>query len=400
MKAKVLLLFSFSLFLAFCAYSYTQTDPNLVLLQNGYYQAFQESMWNIGYHQRQISTIIYTIIICLFFLSYAFFLRQKKKIKVWLLIGVSLILFFSFPTLSHDVFNYIFNAKMVVVYQANPHIHTALEFSQDLWTRFMHNTHTAAPYGYGWTALSLIPFVAGIQKFILTLFAFRVWMYVGLFVLMFIQYRLARLLKDEDWKKNVWVFILNPLVLVETLNTLHNDVWMMVFAYTSLYFVWKMTLEKKKTVHLLVLGILSFIASYSIKFSTVALLPIFSLIVLPKKYSKGILVSLKKHWAELSSMVMFLPLLIERSQQFHPWYLIWSLSFISFIKNTYIRMFLIAFSFSSLLRYIPYLSQGDFSGNVLLHQKMITWIGGVTVFLLMTVLFRLQQTQKGRAMLQ
>ena len=45
------------------------------------------------------------------------------------LISIVLILLLSHNALSHDMFNY-FNARMVVKYAMNPHIHTALEFKR------------------------------------------------------------------------------------------------------------------------------------------------------------------------------------------------------------------------------------------------------------------------------
>lgn len=394
MKARLLLKLLAIPYLIFAIYSYTQTDPNLVLSQNSTYWSFQQQMWSIGYHQRLISTVIYIFLTVLMFLSYV--LVQKKTFvqKIKYLAMIALLLLISYPALSHDIFNYMFNAKMVVVYHMNPHIHTALEFGNDLWTRFMHNTHTAAPYGYGWTILSIAPFLFGLQKFVLTLMSFKLWMYIGFFLLIWFQYKLSIVLKYKEWKDNIWLFVLNPLVLLETMSTLHNDVWMMLFAYISILFLWKSKMLKHSRILNLCISFIFLFVSISLKFATVSLLPAFLILAFPVKKIEAVRFIIEKHWADHFSILLFVPLFLNKSQQFHPWYLIWSLSMIPFMKSTFIKKLFIAFSFSSLLRYVPYLFQGDYSGSVSLHEKVITWVLGFIFFGILVLFSRFVQTKK------
>ena len=53
---------------------------------------------------------------------------------------------------------------MVVDHSANPHISTAWDFVSDPWTRFVQNAHSPAPYGYGWTGLSVGPYLLGFKR--------------------------------------------------------------------------------------------------------------------------------------------------------------------------------------------------------------------------------------------
>src|SRR3990172_6981226 len=132
----------------YSVYSFSQTDPNQVFFSQSWYWQFQKFMWRLGFQER----------------------------------------------LSSDIYNYIFNAKMVWVYGANPHRQVALNFPDDQWLRFMHNTHTPAPYGYGWTMLSLVPSVIGQNHLKLTLLLVK--MFVGAFFagVIFFQSKIGKLL--------------------------------------------------------------------------------------------------------------------------------------------------------------------------------------------------------------
>ena len=94
-----------------------------------------------------------------------------------------------------------------------------------------------------------------------------------------------------------------------------------------------------------------------------------------------------------ASFLLFLPLLTARSQQFHPWYLLWPFVWIPFIKNAFWRALLIAFSFSSMLRYLPWLYNGGYDGGVLSQQKSITW--GVAL-LLLVLMYAIHYSKKSK----
>jgi hypothetical protein len=66
-------------------------------------------------------------------------------------------------------------------------------------------------------------------------------------------------------------------------------------------------------------------------------------------------------------------LFTTRSQQFNPWYLIWPLSFLPFLRSKTLKAGLVVFSFTSLLRYVPLLFVGGYSEAVQLQMRVITW---------------------------
>jgi hypothetical protein len=253
----------------------------------------------------------------------------------------------SYPALSHDIFNYLFNAKMVLWYQANPHVRVALDFPQDPWLAFMHNVHTPAPYAYGWTLISLLP--VWLSRFHLQtgMLLMRVLVIVALGLVIVLQ---EKLVKRQDLYR-LAAFALNPLVMIETVSNIHNDVVMMALSLGSVWIVSKSRLPLKGK---WVVGGAFFLVSVSIKYASVMLLVGY----LAWKIIKRIT------WGTAQMTSHFLPLLTARSKLFLPWYLIWPLSFIPFEGSFVARTILVLFSFTGLLSYLPYLYTGDFSDQL------------------------------------
>jgi len=377
------------LFLGYSIFSYSLTAPNLVLSTNPDYWQWQTWMWQTFFNNRQLLTITYSLILTGLFLGYGLLIylfatnQQRFNFKQLIVAVLFLVLplIFSNNALSYDVFNYIFNAKMVAVYHANPHVQTALEFSTDTWTRFMHNTHTPAPYGYGWTALSMIPYAFGLGKFITTWVSFRLFSLLSLFLLMLIYQRYVKKINLQ-----LFMVLFNPLLLIEVVSNSHNDLWMMVPAIVSLMLVSR---QPQKIGWSLVL----LLFSISIKFATLILLPIWLGLVF---YHRQSFFSnlLSNYWPLMASVLMFIPLLSTRSQLFHPWYLIWALVWLPFIKSshTWINLILI-FSASSLFRYLPYLYYGQHTTQTLFQQQLVTWIPALlylSLLLIKQLIFKLR----------
>jgi hypothetical protein len=406
-----------TLFFLFCIYvialamysvfSFSLTDPNLVLTTWASYWNFQQWMWRTFFDNQILMTKVYAGLIAVLFGVYFYLLKQlhteKKVISAlpwWQkLLGISALIFpllFSYNALSYDVFNYIFNAKMVLVYHANPHIKVALDFfGQDDWLRFMHNTHTPAPYGYGWTLWSLLPSAVGMNKFLPTWMIFRLFSVLGVFLLLWVLNTLHKKLKEdssENFFFNLCVIFLNPLFLIEMVSNSHNDLWMMVPALASLALIahprkgWQNMLAVSASILLLAFSV-------STKYASLLLLPIWlffllrnttffgrvhnGLVPINRKLSEIFtqkIYFLRTHWADVSSLLLFLPLMSSRSQQFHPWYLVWLLVWFPFIRWNWLKHAIIVLSISSLFRYTPWMWNGGYSDMIINQQKMITWI--------------------------
>jgi hypothetical protein len=385
----------------FAIFSYSLTDPNLVLTSWLPYWQFQQWMWQTFFQNAPLLTYTYTALIIGIFGLYMGLVRSAPQdivskfgqMKSFLIIVLLTIapLFLSYNMLSHDVFNYIFNAKMVLAYDADPHVQVALDFQQDNWTRFMHNTHTPAPYGQGWTALSLLPYAMGLSKFTFTWLIFRGWSVLSVVLTAIVIWFVAKRIHQNITYRELTLLFLNPLLVIEVVSTIHNDLWMMMPAVLSLGLIIKPL--KNKTVSILISALLLFLSS-SIKLASIVLLPLWIFFLfyhfsIWAKLHQGIIKmkqkklaklftqyveSIRGYWAEIAVILCFIPLLTDRSQQFHPWYLTWLLVWLPFLKVKWMKGSIVVLSVSSLLRYIPWLWVGHFSDQVILQEKAITWV--------------------------
>jgi hypothetical protein len=385
-------------FLLNCVYSvwsFTQTDPNLVFTTWPPFWSFQNWSWQLS---NLTTTHIYIFLLSALFGVYWFVAQNipsNFSLKKVLLIGAFIAspLLFSNNALSHDVFNYIFNAKMAVKYGADPHVKVALDFKFDPWTRFMHNVHTPAPYFYGWTALSTIPYFLGFEKFVLTWLLFRLWSALGLGLSLFFLWKIME--KSGMGTLRHFAFVMfNPLLLIELISNSHNDGWMMWPALAALWLV----MEKNKSFPSLVkigLSLALLLFSFSTKYATVVLIPIWLSLIFSHKLKWKFIEDFR---FDVASLLLFVPLLTARSQYFHPWYLSWSFLFFPLVKSRWIKVALIVLSISSMFRYTPWIHYGGFEFTPLIEyqQRLITWAPLVLVPLFYIVSILASKLSKSR----
>lgn len=349
-------------------YSYTQIDLNLFLSRFDPILSGQKFFQYIGYFQRPLSTYLYLGIIVLMFALYFFILNAARKGKVqkrdvWKIIIVGAgILTFSYNAFSYDFFNYIFYGKIITFYNQNPYLRTALEFPQDPMLNFMRWTHNTYPYGPVWLGLTVPLSFLGFNFFLPTAILFKALAsaaYVG--TAYFIS-RILRKVAPGSETLGLVFFALNPLVIVESLVSSHNDIAMMFFAVTGLYF-----LVSRKIVS----SFLYLLLSIGLKFATGLLAPLFiwSALSRNKNYEKQFL-------AAVVLMAIGIVLASFRSN-FQPWYLLYIMPFAALLaKKYFIFIPVMVLSFSSLLMYVPYLYNGNWDPPI---PTILFWINASAI---------------------
>jgi len=315
-------------------YSFTRLDLNLT-----WFHPVPEQLKLLGWFLRPQATWIFLSLVVLLTLSYWQVVKRKFNWR-WLVL-ICIIGIFAYPMFSYDIFNYLFNAKMVLVYGANPHVKTALDFAFDPMLRFMQNTHTPAPYGYGWTAISLIPGLAWFfGKFAAAFLSMKLFTAIFYLLQVWLLNRLvSAIFPKEKWR--VVLFALNPLVLVETLINGHNDVVMMFLALLSYWFF----LNRQK-----ISALLSLLASAATKYATIVLTPLY-LIKLKWKYWD---------WPSIAAILLFL-VPFTRPNQIHSWYLIWGFSFAVLSKYRWLTAAFTVLTIIGLIRYAPFIYAGHWN---------------------------------------
>ncbi len=352
--------------IALLLYSFTQVDLSLTLSQVSIWQGVQKAFQYVGYFNRPLSTALYIGIIIFMFILYLKTLDMVRnnlltgKLLWKIIIAISAVLFLSYNAFSYDLFNYIFDAKIVTFYNQNPYEHKALDYPGDPMLSFMHWTHRTYPYGPVWLFLTVPLSFIGFGYFLLTFYLFKLLMVLGYIGSAFFIERIAKKL-EVNTLLALSAFALNPLVITESLVSAHNDIVMAFFAIVAIFYFF----EKKFFHSIVLLG-----ASAAIKFATILILPAL-LLETVFKVSRETVVK-----AVVVSMIAGVAIAIGRTN-FQPWYLLFVIPFAALISNKfYVVIPIVVISFFALLQYVPFLYLGNWNPPVplILNQMMIVSI--------------------------
>lgn len=365
----------FGLFL----FSFTQIDLGLTLTRVSFWQPIQRGFQQIGYFQRPLSTFLFISLVILLSTLYFYLVKsvsQKilKRRDFWVLVlATSAILLLAYNAFSYDLFNYLFDAKIVTFYHANPYTHKALDFPDDPFLGFMHWTHRTYPYGPAWLAFSVLLSFLGLQKLLPTLILFKMLAVASYLLAIKLIVDLHKTVsKSDSGLRAAALFAFNPLIVIEALVSAHHDLLMMSLALGSFWLV-----SQKRFWPALVL----FILSAGIKFATFFLLPVFLYLAWQNKRGKPIVwdkVFLASFWL----MVAALAALIVRDE-LKPWYLVYLIIFLPFlVERKVITGAAIGLSLGAVLSYSPYLYHGHWNPPVPLI-KNILMVGGAALGLAM-----------------
>ena len=333
-------------------YSYSLVDPNLTLINSPIWTSFRNTLVYLGYYQRQWSWIIYLLLIIILFLFYSYFVKQFKKfnpLKLSFLIGGVLLV--SYPFLSHDFFNYLFDAKIVTFYFKNPYFYKALDFPADPWLRFMHWTHNTYPYGPSFLLVTLIPSFFAFGKFILNFVFFKITWFVFYFLAVYCLNRLN--------KKWAIIFATNPLIIIEGLVNSHNDLIAVCLAIIGIYYLFK---KKNLLAKLLLL------LSGGIKYITLPL-------IFLKKFKSQMTNnnSNSKFKFQITKLIFIIEILVlvylSIFREIQPWYFLTLFAFLPFYEQLIMRLNI--FFVGLLLSYYPYIRLGGWDSVEKIQLKHI-----------------------------
>lgn len=353
-------------------YSFTQVDLGLTLTRASVWQGIQTWFQHIGYFDRPVSTYLYTGLITLLFLFYFLFLKVAKEKKldgkqVWkILILITIILTFSYNAFSYDLFNYVFDAKIITHYQQNPYEHKALDYPGDPMLGFMHWTQRTFPYGPIWLLVTVPLSLIGSQVFLVTFFLFKIMITSCFLGTIYMIRKIMQKVAPADEAFSLVFFGLNPLVLIECLVSAHNDIVMMFFAITAVYYLLQQKIVKSTIFYILSIGI---------KYATVFLLPVFLYVWRQQQRKKNI--NWEKVFLVMTLLMSFGVIGATYRTNFQPWYFVQMLPFAALIgRKPYILISTVILSVASLLQYIPFLYTGNWDKPIpsILDMIMIAGI--------------------------
>lgn len=357
-------------------YSFTQIDLGLTFARASFLQSTLKSFQYVGYFNRPLSAVLFSSIVVLLMALYMWtlFLVWKKKITVrttaLITILASVVLVFSYNAFSYDLFNYVFDAKIVTHYHQNPYFHKALDYPNDPMLGFMHWTHRTYPYGPLWLGISIPLSYIGMGYFLITLYLFKILAAASYLLSGLLIFKIAKKTKLVNPNFALAFFALNPFVLIESLVSAHIDAVMMAVALGGVY----MLVSNKKYTGFVLLTL-----SILIKFATVLLVPLFLWYPFSKHKNKDFIFFL------CSTLLMVFGVYLQvaaATKTFQPWYFLLVLPFASLLTNKY-YVFIpsVVFSFLVLFQYVPYLYTGNYDPPISqVMIQMLWWSIGISLF--------------------
>ena len=329
-----LFLISYFLFLiSFVVYSYTQVDLNLTLSSDPTYQSIQRQLTQLGYFNRPLSTAIFFSILAGLVTCYLLLVIFHNKWRLttkqlWtLLFTLCSLLFVSYPSFAHDIFNYMFDARTIVKYGQNPYFTTPLNFPQDDWTRFMRWTHVGSVYPPGWLVTTVPFYLLGFGKFTLTLLSFKL---LGLISFLASGWLMFKIAGRKAWI--LWSF--NPMILIESLSSVHNEITMA--AFTLLAF----RLTQKRTV----------LTRTVLKRASPYILLIFAGLI---KYTSFLLIPFLNRPVRAAAAAWSGAIAFFFIREINPWYILLPVTISFMSKNKYLTYLSLASSALIMYRYYP-----------------------------------------------
>ncbi len=331
-------------------FSYGFIDPNIHLTANTSLESIIKPLSILVYDYRPITTILFFVFICVLFAYYIYFFVKSKDLfhsfgSILKVAGITaLILMFSYPALSYDLFNYMTTAKVSYFYKENPYIVMPIEIPNEPFLSFTRASNKVALYGPVWLLITALPHYVGGGSIWATIIAFKTFNAIAYLGFAYIMYRVTKSVK------NVIFFAMNPLVLMEVLVSGHNDIYMMIFAVTAIL-LWEKNGAGNK-----IGGLVSFVASCLIKGASIVLFPIFFI----KNVSRDRLLFIS-YW--LLAFVFFV--VAPLREELYPWYAVWLISIASLFdmkKHAALVIFTVVLSFALELRHLPYMWMGFYDG--------------------------------------
>lgn len=341
-------------------YSFTQIDLSLTFSRIDFLRELVKNFQYIGYFNRPLSSFLYILLVVFLFNFYLGILvaahaKMIDRKTVWrLVIATACVLVFSYNAFSHDLFNYIFDAKIVTYYQQNPYEHKALDFTGDPMLSFMHWTHRVYPYGPVWLGLTVPLSFIGFNFFLPTFGLFKILMALSFLGTIHFLGKISDKISPDKTLFIMSFFAFNPLVVIESLVSAHNDIVMIFFACLAIYHL----MTRKYLFSYGALGL-----SAGIKFVSGLLIPVF-LITDYLRFKKK-----KVNWNYvLYSMIILMiagVVYVSSRTNYQPWYLL-NVLFIGALLSYRFYVFIpLAFiSLVSLFNYVPYLYLGNWDPPV------------------------------------
>jgi len=207
--------------------------------------------------------LIFSVIYLLLIKKERQIFKNTKQILTFIIL-ISFIFMLILPYLSSDIYYYIGDSWLSAKYNENPYYVAVTDLQEKgINDEILDNTGvwkgTTSVYGPLWNAIARILVSFSFGNVTIALFIFKIAAYLIHILNSYLIYKITKS------NKYMLLYGLNPLILIEFLSNVHNDIYLILFMLLAIYF-----LIRKRNI----LGvIISLALSISIKYSTALIVP-------------------------------------------------------------------------------------------------------------------------------
>ncbi|MFA6428557.1 MAG: hypothetical protein WCW02_03380 [Candidatus Buchananbacteria bacterium] len=193
--------------------------------------------------KNNVLTVILVIAIFLFVFSFVYFWKKidnsqtTTKRLLWFSLVFCLIAVVSLPLLSTDFYTYLIQSKVLSNYSFSPYLITTDLFSADPVYHATVWDKTLSPYGPVQFLLYWLPSKLFGNCFWLNFLSFKILNLVFFWGCAFVIYLISTKFNSKFTNQVLYLWLWNPLVLLELLLNGHNDVFMIFFILLAGYFL-------------------------------------------------------------------------------------------------------------------------------------------------------------------
>jgi hypothetical protein len=167
----------------------------------------------------------------------------KSIIKIIFLFSAvfSVIMIFTPPIGSADVYNYAYRARINTVYDENPYIVATGEHSGDMFYDFSPKewNYLTMQYGPFWTSVSILFSNITKNSFFWNVFIYKLLALVSFFGVAFLLRKILQKFNPGMEMKGLFLYLWSPIIIFEAINNAHNDMFMMFVVVFAIYLLMK-----------------------------------------------------------------------------------------------------------------------------------------------------------------
>jgi hypothetical protein len=386
-----------------------------------------------------VPTLLFGLLAMVAFAAYFFSLSTQlhKKNTIIFAVLFQLIVFFSYPVLSTDIFSYIFSDRVFTEYGQNIWKVIPNTFSEDPYWLLSDWKDQTKVYGAVNQVIYLPAAIIGGENLLLTVALYKLTAVLFAIATLFIFVKLIENRSEKDQSQAIKLLFWNPLFVLEIAGSGHNDIAMIFFFMVCLLLYWKkqwlwagVTLALSVQIKLITAVFLIFVVvdflrkkewkavlEFGAGFGVINLLAFWYMQVSPLDFLSRVMYNNTVYWQSLPSLVhkfweneksLFTPLmgmtgltliiyqwkkklepvlvtvlfllayLLFFSAAYWNWYVLWVLVLVPFIKMKWLRVMILAFSFTSLFAYpLLWVSLRFGYSNILWSFVYYAWIFAV-----------------------